>query len=128
MSRHAGHSVSSWIPDRYSANLRVKGGWQWYAVLPPSWPLTWSATVASWARMPKASLVFTISINGASGGEQRDQNLSRALELATTAVEFSPLDPAPHVLSALDHEFRREFDKASAKADTARDREGNVRS
>jgi adenylate cyclase len=52
-------------------------------------------------------------------GRKRDQNLSRALELATTAVELSPLDPSPHVLLALVYQWRREFDAANAEADTA---------
>jgi len=52
-------------------------------------------------------------------GVKRDQNLSRALDLATTAVELSPSDPAPHVLSALVHQWRGEFDAANAQADTA---------
>jgi adenylate cyclase len=52
-------------------------------------------------------------------GRKRDQNLSRALELATTAVELSPLDPAPHVLLALVYQWRREFDAANAAADAA---------
>ncbi|MDX1523835.1 MAG: tetratricopeptide repeat protein, partial [Anaerolineae bacterium] len=34
-------------------------------------------------------------------GRQRDRNLSRALELGTTAVELGLDDPAPHVLLAL---------------------------
>lgn len=52
-------------------------------------------------------------------GSKRDQNLSHALELATTAAELSPLDPAPHVLLALVYQWRREFDAANAEADTA---------
>ncbi len=52
-------------------------------------------------------------------GRKRDKNLARALELAITAVERSPLDPAPHVLLALVYQFRREFDAANAEADTA---------
>ncbi len=52
-------------------------------------------------------------------GGKREQNLSRALELATTAVELSPSDPAPHVLLALVYQWRREFDAANAEADTA---------
>jgi TolB-like protein/class 3 adenylate cyclase len=52
-------------------------------------------------------------------GRTRDQNLARAVELATTAVELSPSDPAPHVLLALVHQWRREFDAANAEADTA---------
>jgi Flp pilus assembly protein TadD len=41
------------------------------------------------------------------------------LELATTAVELSPSDAAPHVLLALVYQWRREFDAANAEADTA---------
>ncbi len=52
-------------------------------------------------------------------GRKRDQNLSRALELGTKAVELSPLEPAPHVLLALVYQWRREFDAANAEADTA---------
>ena len=52
-------------------------------------------------------------------GRKRDQNLSRALELATTAVRLSPADPAPHVLLALVYQWRREFDAANVEADTA---------
>ena len=52
-------------------------------------------------------------------GRKRDQNLSRALELATTAVELSPSDPAPHVLLALIYQWRREFDAANAAADAS---------
>jgi TolB-like protein/Flp pilus assembly protein TadD len=52
-------------------------------------------------------------------GRKRDQNLARALELATIAVELSPSDPAPHVLLALVYQWRREFDAANAEADTA---------
>ena len=52
-------------------------------------------------------------------GTARDQSLSRALELAATAVDLNPEDPAPHVLSALVHQWRREFDAANAEADKA---------
>ncbi len=52
-------------------------------------------------------------------GSKRDQNLSRALELATTAVELSPSDPAPHVLLAMVYQWRREFNAANAEADRA---------
>jgi TolB-like protein/class 3 adenylate cyclase/lipoprotein NlpI len=52
-------------------------------------------------------------------GRQRDQNLARALELAPTAIELSPSDPAPHVLLALVYQWRREFDVANGEADTA---------
>ena len=54
-------------------------------------------------------------------GRKRNQNLARALELATAAVKLSPLDPAPHVLLALVHQWRREFDAANAAADKALD-------
>jgi adenylate cyclase len=54
-------------------------------------------------------------------GENRNANLSRALEFATSAAELDPLDPAPHVLSAQIHQFRREFDAANAEADAALD-------
>jgi tetratricopeptide (TPR) repeat protein len=52
-------------------------------------------------------------------GRKRDQNLARALELATTAIELSPSDAAPHVLLALVHQWRREFVQANAAADKA---------
>jgi adenylate cyclase len=52
-------------------------------------------------------------------GRKRDKNLARALELATTAVELSPSEPAPHVLLALVYQWRREFDAANAAADRA---------
>jgi len=52
-------------------------------------------------------------------GLDRENNLSRALELAETAVELNPLDPAPHVLLAQVHQFRREFNSANAEADAA---------
>jgi len=52
-------------------------------------------------------------------GSQRDRNLARALELGTKAVELGPSDPAPHVLLALVHQWRREFDAANAAADKA---------
>ena len=52
-------------------------------------------------------------------GRKRDQNLARALELGTTAVELDPLDSAPHVLLAMVYQFRREFDAANAAADRA---------
>ncbi|MPZ08967.1 MAG: guanylyl cyclase, partial [Kiloniellaceae bacterium] len=52
-------------------------------------------------------------------GAEREQSLARAQELATTAAELSPQDPAPHVLSALVHQWRREFDAANAQADEA---------
>jgi len=54
-------------------------------------------------------------------GRKRNQNLARALELATAAVKLSPSDPAPHVLLALVHQWRREFDAANAAADKALD-------
>ncbi|MFQ5467932.1 MAG: adenylate/guanylate cyclase domain-containing protein, partial [Kiloniellaceae bacterium] len=52
-------------------------------------------------------------------GRKRDQNLARALELGTEAVELSPSDPAPHVLLALVYQWRREFAAANAEADRA---------
>ena len=52
-------------------------------------------------------------------GQSRDDNLAHALELAKTAVALSPKDPAPHVLLAQVHQFRREFDAANAEADAA---------
>ena len=52
-------------------------------------------------------------------GRQRDQNLARALELAATAIELGPSEPAPHVLLALVYQWRREFDVANGEADTA---------
>jgi len=52
-------------------------------------------------------------------GTERDQNLARALELGTEAVKLSPSDPAPHVLLAVVHQWRREFDKANAAANKA---------
>jgi adenylate cyclase len=52
-------------------------------------------------------------------GAEREQSLARAQELATTAAALSPRDPAPHVLSALVHQWRREFDVANAEADKA---------
>ncbi len=52
-------------------------------------------------------------------GLDRENNLARALELARKAVELSPLDPAPHVLLAQVHQFRREFEAANAEADAA---------
>jgi adenylate cyclase len=41
------------------------------------------------------------------------------LALASAAVALNPSDPAPHVLLAQVHQFRREFDAASAEADAA---------
>ena len=52
-------------------------------------------------------------------GLDRENNLSRALDLARKAAELNPLDPAPHVLLAQVHQFRREFDAANAEADAA---------
>jgi len=52
-------------------------------------------------------------------GRKRDQNLSRALKIATAAVELDPSEPSPHVLLALVYQWRREFDAANAEADTA---------
>ena len=54
-------------------------------------------------------------------GTSRDANLFRALDLARKAAELDPSDPAPHVLLAQVHQFRREFDAANAEADTALD-------
>jgi adenylate cyclase len=58
-------------------------------------------------------------------GESRDANLARALDLSTTAAELSPLDPAPHVLAAQIHQFRREFAAANVEADVALELEPN---
>jgi len=52
-------------------------------------------------------------------GTERDRNLARALELGIEAVELSPSDPAPRVLLAVVHQWRREFDKANAAANKA---------
>jgi len=52
-------------------------------------------------------------------GESRDANLARALELARGGVRLSPTDPAPHVLLAQIHQFRREFAAANTEADAA---------
>ena len=52
-------------------------------------------------------------------GRKRDQNLSRARELATTAAELSPSEAAPHVLLAMIYQWRREFDAANREADKA---------
>jgi len=52
-------------------------------------------------------------------GSSRDANLSRALELAETAAGLARADPAPHILLAQIHQFRREFEAASAEADMA---------
>lgn len=52
-------------------------------------------------------------------GRQRDKNLTRALELGTTAIELDSSDPTPHVLLAMVYQFRREFDAANAAADKA---------
>jgi len=52
-------------------------------------------------------------------GRERDENLARALELGMIAVELDPDNPAPHVLLALVHQFRREFDLANQEADRA---------
>ncbi len=52
-------------------------------------------------------------------GRSRDQNLSRALELAARVVELDPSDPAPHVLAAMVYQWRREFDAANVAADAA---------
>jgi adenylate cyclase len=52
-------------------------------------------------------------------GRERDENLARALELGMTAVELDPDNPAPHVLLALVHQFRREFYLANQEADRA---------
>ncbi len=52
-------------------------------------------------------------------GRNRAKNLARALDLAKSAVELNPSDPAPHVLLAQVHQFRREFDAASREADAA---------
>ena len=52
-------------------------------------------------------------------GLNRDNNLSRALEIAKKAAELSQLDPAPHVLLAQVHQFRREFEEANREADAA---------
>jgi TolB-like protein/class 3 adenylate cyclase len=52
-------------------------------------------------------------------GRKRDQNLARALELATAAVELGPSDPATQVLLALLYQWRGEFDAANEAADRA---------
>jgi adenylate cyclase len=52
-------------------------------------------------------------------GSSRDKNLARALEIASTAAQLDPSDPAPHVLLAQVHQFRREFDAATSEADLA---------
>ncbi len=52
-------------------------------------------------------------------GESRDKNLARALDLGRASVELSPFDPAPHVLLAQIHQFRREYDAANVEADAA---------
>lgn len=52
-------------------------------------------------------------------GNSRQKSLSRALDLASTAAQLNASDPAPHVLLAQVHQFRREFDTANLEADTA---------
>ncbi len=52
-------------------------------------------------------------------GRGRDQNLSRAEDLAEKAASLRPDDPAPHALLAMVHQWRREFDPASEEADRA---------
>jgi adenylate cyclase len=52
-------------------------------------------------------------------GSSRDANLSQALDLAETAAGLARADPAPHILLAQIHQFRREFEAASADADMA---------
>lgn len=52
-------------------------------------------------------------------GERQNENLMRSLELARTGIKLNPLNPAPHVLMAQVHQFRREFEAANAQADAA---------
>jgi len=52
-------------------------------------------------------------------GEGRSENLARALELGEKAASLDATDPAPFVLIAQVHQFRREFDAAQEAADKA---------
>jgi adenylate cyclase len=52
-------------------------------------------------------------------GEERDKNLRRALDLAEKAARLDELDPSPHAIAALAHQFLREFAKAKIEANKA---------